>query len=161
MSKIIQDLEKQAYKYWKNGDYYISFLLFHSLLEGALRDFLKIPFDKDLKFSELIDKLQIFLTTEPYKQPEEQPGELTENLKKFNKARNKLIHNLWKYGYSDLNKKSKRLAQKAFITYNLELEYLATFDEEFQQKWGISEDFNREDYQNIGELKEWLKDFKP
>lgn len=160
MSKIIQDLEKQAYKFWKNGDYYILFLIFHSLLEGALRDFLKIPFNKGLKFSELINKLQDFLTTEPYKQPEEFPGELTKNLKNFNKMRNKLIHNLWKCGYLDLNKKSKKIAQRAFITYNLEIEYLATFDEEFQQKWGVNQNFDR-DYEYPMELKHWLRDFKP
>jgi len=32
---------------------------------------------------------------------------MIKGFKNFNKARNKLIHNLWKYGYSDLNKKSK------------------------------------------------------
>ena len=121
--------------------------------------FLKIPFGKDLKFSELIDKLQVFLTTESYEQPEEYPGELTENLKIFNKMRNKLIHNLWKYGYSELNKKSKRAAQQAFLKYNLEVEYLATFDEEFQQKWSVDKNYDK-NFGNLGELEEWLKDYK-
>ena len=148
--RVIEDLERQAYKFWKRGDYYIAYLIFYSLIEGALRDFLKVSPNVDLRLSDLISKLEKFLETPPYTQPKSAVKNTIENLTKFRKHRNKLVHNLWRYGYNELNKKSKQLARQAFISYLLQVEYLGTFNEEFEQKWCV-------EYEVLGELKEWLK----
>ena len=149
--RVIEDLERQAYKFWKRGDYYIAYLIFYSLIEGALRDFLKVSPNVDLRLCDLISKLEKFLETPPYTQPKSAVKNTIENLTKFRKNRNKLVHNLWRYGYNELNEKSKQLARQAFISYLLQVEYLGTFNEEFEQKWCV-------EYEVLGELKEWLKD---
>lgn len=149
--RVIEDLEWQAYKFWKRGDYYIAYLIFYSLIEGALRDFLKVSPNVDLRLCDLISKLEKFLETPPYTQPKSAVKNTIENLTKFRKNRNKLVHNLWRYGYNELNEKSKQLARQAFISYLLQVEYLGTFNEEFEQKWCV-------EYEVLGELKEWLKD---
>lgn len=148
--RVIEDLERQAYKFWKRGDYYIAYLIFYSLIEGALRDFLKVSPNVDLRLCDLISKLEKFLETPPYTQPKSAVKNTIENLTKFRKNRNKLVHNLWRYGYNELNEKSKQLARQAFISYLLQVEYLGTFNEEFEQKWCV-------EYEVLGELKEWLK----
>ena len=149
--RVIEDLERQAYKFWKRGDYYIAYLIFYSLIEGALRDFLKVSPNVDLRLCDLISKLEKFLETPPYTQPKSAVKNTIENLTKFRKNRNKLVHNLWRYGYNELNEKSKQLARQAFISYLLQVEYLGTFNEEFEQKWCV-------EYEVLGKLKEWLKD---
>jgi len=149
--RIIEDLEGQAYRFWKRGDYYIAYLIFYSLIEGALRDFLRVSSNVDLRFCELINRLGKFLETPPHTQPKSAVQKTIDNLTRFRKARNKLVHNLWRYGYNELNQKPKQLAQQAFMTYLLEVEYLGTFNEEFKQRWCI-------EYEVLGELKEWLKD---
>jgi len=149
--QIIEDLEKQAYRFWKRGDYYIAYLIFCSLIEGALRDFLKISPSADLRLCDLISKLEKFLETPPYTQPKSAVKNTIENLTRFRKNRNKLVHNLWRYGYNELNVKSKQLARQAFMTYLLHVEYLGTFNEEFEQRWCV-------EYEVLGEFKEWLKD---
>ena len=148
--RVIEDLERQAYKFWKRGDYYIAYLIFYSLIEGALRDFLKVSPNVDLRLCDLISKLEKFLETPPYTQPKSAVKNTIANLTKFRKNRNKLVHNLWRYGYNELNEKSKQLARQAFISYLLQVEYLGTFNEEFEQKWCV-------EYEVLGELKEWLK----
>lgn len=153
MSQIVKDLEIQAYRFWKKGDCYVAYLIFHSLIEGALRDFLNICPDTELRFCDLIDRLAKFLETPPYTQPKDPVHRTIDRLTKFNRARNKLVHNLWRYGYSQLNQKSKRLSQQAFVTYVLEVEYLGTFNEDFEQKWCV-------EYGTLGELGEWVKDYK-
>lgn len=153
MSQVVKDLETQAYKFWKRGDYYVAYLIFHSLIEGALRHFLNISPDKELRFCDLIEQLAKFLRTFPYTQPESTIRRTTDTLTKFNRARNKIIHNLWRYGYRHLNQKCKRLAQQAYITFLLEVEYLGTFNEEFEEKWCV-------EYGTLGELEEWLKDYE-
>ena len=149
--RIVEDLERQAYKFWKRGDYYITYLIYYSLIEGALRDFLKVSPNVDLRLCDLISKLEKFLETPPYTQPKSAVKNTIENLTKFRKNRNKLVHNLWRYGYNELNEKSKQLARQAFISYLLQVEYLGTFNEEFEQKWCV-------EYEVLGKLKEWLKD---
>jgi len=149
--RIVKDLESQAYKFWIRGDYYISYLIFYSLIEGALRDFLEVSSDADVRLCDLISRLEEFLETPPYTQLKSSIKNTIENLTRFRKHRNKLVHDLWRYGYSELNQKSKQLAQKAFMTYLLDTEYLGTFNEEFKQRWCI-------EYEVLGELKEWLKD---
>lgn len=149
--RVIEDLERQAYKFWKRGDYYIAYLFFYSLIEGALRDFLKVSPNVDLRLCDLISKLEKFLETPPYAQPKSAVKNTIENLTKFRKNRNKLVHNLWRYGYNELNEESKQLARQAFMTYLLHVEYLGTLNEEFKQRWCV-------EYEVLGKLKEWLKD---
>ena len=59
--RIVEDLERQAYRFWKRGDYYIAYLIFYSLIEGALRDFLMVSPNADLRLYELISQLEKFL----------------------------------------------------------------------------------------------------
>ena len=148
--RIIEDLERQAYKFWKRGDYYIAYLIYYSLIEGALRDFLKVSPNVDLRLFDLINKLEKFLETPPYTQPKSAVKNIIDNLTKFRKTRNKLVHNLWRFGYKELNEKSKQSAWQAFITYLLNVEYLGTFNEEFEQRWCV-------EYKSLGEIEEWLK----
>ena len=148
--RIVEDLERQAYRFWKRGDYYIAYLIFYSLIEGALRDFLMVSPNAELRLYDLISQLEKFLETPPYTQPMSAVKNTIENLTRFRKTRNKLVHNLWRYGYNELNEKSKQLARQAFMTYLLEVEYLGTFNEEFKQRWCV-------EYEVLGEVKEWLK----
>ena len=148
--RIIEDLERQAYNFWKRGDYYIAYLIFYSLIEGALRDFLKVSPNVELRLCDLISKLKKFLETPPYTQPKGAIKNTIDSLTKFRKTRNKLIHNLWRFGYKELNEKSKQLAQQAFMNYLLHVEYLGTFNEEFEQRWCL-------EYKSLGEIEEWLK----
>ena len=150
MPRVIEDLERQAYKFWERGDYYITYLFFYSLIEGTLRDFLKVSPNVDLRLFDLINKLEKFLETPPYTQPKSAVKNTIDNLTKFRKTRNKLVHNLWRFGYKELNEKSKQSARQAFITYLLNVEYLGTFNEEFERRWCV-------EYESLGEIEEWLK----
>ena len=148
-NKVIKDLEEKAYNFYKSDEYYISYLIIFSLLEGALRDFLKISPDVEISFYNLIEKLKNFLETPPYKQPDISVKRIIYILHQLRKVRNNIIHSLWQYGYKELNKKTKTLARKAFLTYILNVEYLGTFNEEFEERWCI-------DYGVIGEVEDWM-----
>jgi hypothetical protein len=149
-NKVIKDLEEKAYKFYKNGEYYISYLILFSLLEGSLGDFLKIPPEIEIRFYNLIEKLGNFLETSPYKQPENSVNRTIDNLHQLRKVRNNIVHSLWQYGYKELNQKAKILARKAFLTYILNVEYLGTFNEEFEERWCI-------EYGVMREIEEWME----
>lgn len=148
-NKVIKDLEEKAYNFYKSGEYYISYLIIFSLLEGSLRDFLKISNESEINFYDLIERLGIFLKTPPYKQPESSVKRTVDNLHQLRKFRNNIVHSLWQYGYKELNQKTKALARRAFLTYILHIEYLGTFSEEFEERWCI-------EYGVMGKIEDWM-----
>lgn len=148
-NKVIKDLEEKAYKFYKRGEYYISYLIIFSLLEGSLRDFLKVYPEVEINFFDLIERLGKFLEIPPYKQPESSVKRTVDNLHQLRKFRNNIVHSLWQYGYKELNQKTKPLARRAFLTYILHIEYLGTFSEEFEERWCI-------EYGVMGEIEDWM-----
>lgn len=148
-NKIIKDLEEKAYNFYKSDEYYISYLIIFSLLEGSLRDFLKISSEIEINFYGLIERLGNFLKTPPYTQPESSVKRTVDNLHQLRNFRNKIVHSLWQYGYKELNQKTKILARKAFLTYILNVEYLGTFNEDFEERWCI-------EYGVMGEIEDWM-----
>jgi len=148
-NRVIKDLEEKAYKFYRRGEYYISYLILFSLVEGSLRDFLKIHPEIEISFFDLIEKLGSFLETPPYKQPRSSVDRTIDILHQLRKFRNNIVHSLWQYGYKELNKKTRTLARKAFLTYLLNVEYLGTFSEEFKERWCV-------EYGVMGGIEDWM-----
>jgi hypothetical protein len=123
----IEELEEKAVEFYLKKEYLVSFLLFHTLTESLLRKFLKNE-KREIRFSDLISKLENFLSKPPYRQPLKSIKATTIQLIRYNKFRNKLIHTLWKYGYKRWNALCKKAAQRGYIVYLLLAEYLETFD---------------------------------
>ncbi len=133
-SFIVQDNEKSAQKTFDQGDYVLSILLIHSLIESILRVFFSI--DDKKRFSELIKIYSDFLEKEI-------PGSTTfvEELTQFNRRRNRIVHQLWQKGYTFTNKRAKNAAYGAIFLYGLFIEFLQTFDSDLERKgFSLTED---------------------
>jgi len=126
-SLIIKDNEGAAQVAFDRGDYLQAFLLIHTLLEALLRLFLKDT-DKEVKFSTLIKRYDIFLEKQHYT-----VKTLVNELTQFNRRRNRIVHQLWKKGYSYTNRQSKGAAEAALIMYGLSIEFFETWDLEIEQ----------------------------
>ena len=119
--EIVEDNEKAAHKAYQRGDYVSCFLLMHSLIEALLRAFLSKT--KRETFKELIKTYEKFL-----KQARQKKPTFVNELIKFNKRRNRVIHQLWKKGYTPTNEKLEPSCKGAFFMYGLFIEWLETFD---------------------------------
>ena len=124
---IIQDNEKAARQAFDRGDYLQAFLLIHTLLESLLRLFLKET-EEEVKFSRLVKKYDHFLEDQNYP-----VKTLVEELTEFNRRRNRIIHQLWRKGYSYTNHQSKDAANAALILCGLAVEFLETWEPEITQ----------------------------
>lgn len=127
-SFIIKDNESAAQEALIRGDYLQAFLLVHALVESVMRIFLGIP-DEDYKFNLLIEEYKKFLN-------QESPGisSFVEDLKQFNRRRNRIAHNLWRKGYTFTNRQAKDAAYTAVMVYGLFIEFLQTYDEDLRNK---------------------------
>lgn len=103
------------------------FLLIHSLIEGLLCTF----WDRRKKhtFNELIKDYEYYL-----KKEKQEKLTFVEELKKFNKRRNKVVHLLWEKGYNATNDKLEPACRDAFTLYGLLIEWIETFDPEIVEK---------------------------
>ena len=102
-----------------------AFLLVHALIEALLRLFLNIPDGKDISFNELIHKYRAYLGEANYPIPT-----FMDELTQFNQRRNRVVHKLWRKGFSFTNRQTEDAARMAVIMYGLFIEWLETFDPE-------------------------------
>ena len=122
-SDIIADNEQAAARALSEGDFLYAYLLIHSLIEALLRAFLQIPENNSSTFNELIKKYENYLRRENY-----QKLSFVDELTKFNRRRNRIIHELWSKGYTITNVQAESAARAAVFMYGLFIEWLETFD---------------------------------
>lgn len=122
---VVADNEKTVREAFERGDYLFAFILMHTLVESLLRSFLEITEQEKVRFYELVNEYEKYLKRQHYPMPE-----FVEELRQFNDRRNKVVHQLWKKGYTLTNRQSKRASEGAFILYGLFIEWLETFDPE-------------------------------
>ncbi len=127
-SWIVNDNEKAVRAALDRGDYVQAFLMVHALVESLLRVLLRET-ENDLSFHRLIEKYRLFLE-------EQSPGIATfvEELTQFNRRRNRIVHELWRNGYTYINRQAQDAAVAAVLMYGLFIEFLQTFYPELSQK---------------------------
>lgn len=127
-SLIIGDNEGAVRAALDRGDNLQAFLLVHALVESLLRVFLHVH-EKEVTFHQLIQRYENFLK-------EQSPGISTfiKELTQFNRRRNRIVHELWRKGYSLTNRQAKDAAAAAVLMYGLFIEFLQTFDPELSDK---------------------------
>ena len=127
-SKIIEDNETAVARAISDENYVQGYLLIHSLIESLLRVFLGLE-DEKKRFYDLIQAYRSYLVTINY------PAmTFVDELEKFNKRRNRIVHDLWKKGYSATNKQAESATTAAVMMYGLFIEWLETFDEHFSER---------------------------
>jgi hypothetical protein len=120
-SIILAENEYVARRAYDQGELVLCFLLTRTLIESLLRAFLN-KFGNE-SFNDLIIGFENFMKSEGQKD-----SVFIKELTKFNRQRNKVIHQLWKNGYSATNEKLEIACRGAFIVYGLLIEWLETFD---------------------------------
>lgn len=95
----------------------------HALIESLLRAFLGQTGKES--FNDLIIAYEKFLKLEG-----QTSSIFVKELTEFNKRRNRVVHQLWKNGYSATNDKLEPACRGAFIVFGLFSEWLETFDPE-------------------------------
>jgi hypothetical protein len=126
-SQIVKDNEQAIAQALNDGNYVQAFLLVHALVESLLRIFLKETNDR-ATFSNLIGSYKKFLKREHYSLPI-----FIDELTKFNQRRNRIVHALWRKGFSLTNRQAEGAAHTAVIMYGLFIEWLETFDPEIMK----------------------------
>lgn len=125
---IVADNESAFQSALISNNYVQAFLLAHSLIESLLRAFLnKLDPNLQLSFSDLIKKYNDRLADEHYPRPT-----FVEELKGFNRRRNRVVHDLWCNGFTHTNDNMKGYAEAAVHLYSLFIEWLQTFDNEIE-----------------------------
>jgi len=124
--KIVEENESVARKAYERGDYVLCFLLAHSLVESLLKAFLTRTGSE--RFEDLIRAYERFLQAEGQRQTT-----FVEELVQFNRRRNRVVHNLWKRGYSATNSGLEPACRAAFIAFGLFIEWLETYDPEITE----------------------------
>lgn len=127
-SYILKDNEAATALAIQRGDYLQAFLLVHALVESLLRAFLHSE-RKAGSFDDLITEYAAYLKKEHYPLPT-----FVDDLKNFNRRRNRIIHNLWQRGYTFANRQTEPATGAAVIMYGLLIEWLETFDPEIRQR---------------------------
>ena len=119
---IIGDNEKAVRLALQRGDHVQAFLLVHSLVESLLRIFLART-RGDEKFQQLVQAYRVILE-------QESPGitSFVEELTQFNRRRNRIVHELWRKGYTYTNHHARDAATSAVAMYGLLVEFVQTYD---------------------------------
>jgi len=129
LSIIIKDNEQAVAQALADGQFVQAYLLVHALVEALLRLFLRIPEEDDeVRFHDLVRKYRSHLREEGYPSPT-----LIDELTQFNRRRNRVVHQLWRKGYSVSNRQTEPAARAAVIMYGLLIEWLDTFDPEITE----------------------------
>ena len=82
-----------------------------------------------MSFSELINAYRVFLTQKKYPFPT-----FVDELMQFNLRRNRIVHQLWRRGFSSTNEQAEAAARAAVTMYGLLIEWFSTFDESIWDK---------------------------
>jgi len=123
-SFIIRDNESAAARALQEENFVYAYLLVHALVESLLRLFLR-NHEEEKTFHGLIQEYKQFLLKQNYPEPT-----FLKELTKFNRRRNRIIHQLWRKGFSFTNKQTESAAKAAVLMYGLFIEWLETFDPE-------------------------------
>lgn len=126
-SLAIRDNEEAAAKALADGNFLYAFLLVHTLMETLLRVFLNDQRER-VRFAELVEADRRFLADQRYVEPT-----FVDDLTKFNERRNRIMHQLWRRGFSYTNKQAEDAARAAVVVYGLFIEFLETFDLEITE----------------------------
>jgi hypothetical protein len=127
-SIIVKDNEQATAQSLADGQFVQGFLLIHALIEALLRLFLRIPEEDRVSFDGLIQRYRFYLDEQQYPIPT-----FIEELTQFNRRRNRIVHQLWRKGYSFTNRQTEPAARGAVLMYGLLIEWLETFDPEITQ----------------------------
>ena len=118
---IVQDNEAAAARAIAAGEFIQAYLIVHALIESLLRIFLKVH--EDTTFHALIDRYKRFLEEQKYPEPT-----FVKELTEFNRRRNRIVHQLWRTGFSFTNRQAEPAASAAVMVYGLFIEWLETFE---------------------------------
>jgi hypothetical protein len=124
LSFIVRDNEAACGRALADQNYVQAFLLVHALIESLLRAFLH-RHGRDTSFHALIKAYQGFLAEQQQLQPT-----FVKELIEFNQRRNRIVHQLWRKGFSFTNRQAERAARAATMMYGLFIEWLETFEPE-------------------------------
>src|SRR3990167_7106736 len=125
---IVADNESVVQSALISNNYVQAFLLVHSLIESLLRALLnKLDPNSELCFSDLIKGYEARLAEEYYPSPT-----FVEELTEFNRRRNRVIHRLWRNGFTHTNNNLKDAAEAAVHLYSLFIEWLQIFDDDLE-----------------------------
>ena len=124
-SIIVRDNEQAAAQALADESFVQAYLLVHALIESLLRVFLRISEGKDVSFHNLIRKYQSYLKEQDYPIPT-----FMNELTQLNRRRNRIVHRLWRKGFSLTNRQTEPAARAAVTMYGLLIEWLETFDPE-------------------------------
>ena len=127
VSLVVRDNERAAAEALSRGDFVHAYLLLHVLIEALLRHFLRVQ-KEYVTFSELIRRYDLYLDEQGYPFPT-----FKDELTKLNGRRNRIVHELWRRGYTATNAQADQAARAAMLTYGLLIEWLETFDEEITE----------------------------
>ena len=127
-SLIVSDNEQAAAQALARRDFVQAYLLVHALIEAVLRLFLRIPDGEDINFNDLVLKYQAYLEEADYPFPT-----FMDELTQFNRRRNRIVHQLWRKGFSFTNRQAEQAARAAVMMYGLLIEWLETFDPEITE----------------------------
>jgi len=127
-SIIVRGNEQAAAQALADGNYVQAYLLVHALIEALLRLFLHIPQEMDITFHNLIQKYRSYLDEEHHPIPT-----FIDELTKFNRRRNRIVHQLWCKGFSLTNSQTEPAAGASVAMYSLLIEWLETFDPDITQ----------------------------
>jgi hypothetical protein len=90
---------------------------------AAMRD------DDGLNFNDLINAYRMFLDQNSYPIPT-----FVDELVQFNRRRNRIVHQLWRKGFTATNEQTEPAARAAVIMYGLLIELFSTFDDSINEK---------------------------
>ena len=124
-SFIVRDNEAAAARALAAGEFIQAYLIVHALIESLLRIFLRVH--EETTFHALIERYKEFLKEEGQPEPT-----FVKELTELNRRRNRIVHQLWRRGFSFTNRQSKPAASAAVIVYGLFIEWLETFDSEIK-----------------------------
>lgn len=128
ISLIVADNESAVQSALTAANYVQAFLLVHSLIEALVRAFLdELGPDSELSFSALIKKYEARLVEEHYPS-----STFVKELTEFNRRRNRVIHQLWRNGFTHTNENLKDAAEAAVHLYGLFIDWLQTFDDDLE-----------------------------
>ncbi|HUT75433.1 MAG TPA: hypothetical protein VM221_11455 [Armatimonadota bacterium] len=126
-SLIIADNEAAAGRAFETGNFVHAYLLVHALVESLLRAFLGNQLEA-ANFCTLVDGYKRWLQQEKYPYPT-----FANELVEFNRRRNRIVHQLWRKGFSFTNRQAEPAARAAVVMYGLLIEWLADFQPEIVQ----------------------------
>ena len=127
-SIIARDNEHAAAEALAGGDFVKAFITVHALIEALLRLFLRVPEGREVTFTSLIKEYRDYLAAEQYPY-----WTFVEELTQFNRRRNRIVHELWRDGYTHTNHQAEPAARGAVALYSLFIEWIQTFDDEIAQ----------------------------